>query len=340
MREGYNGITQHSEREILMRRVCVTGVLLAGMLVGSVGTAMASGGIKLCVPKREGDATITPKHGKCRQGYKLRELGSEGKEGRQGPAGKSGVAGTTGFTGSELETLRSLLPHIKYVGVGVGGKPTVQFSGVNVQIVNGEGKTASINGEGNLLIGYDEKAGTQTGSHDLVLGEGQEYTSFGGIVAGRQSTVSGEWASVTGGDGNVASGEDAFVGGGGANVASDLDTAVSGGVENWAGAFFASVSGGQGNHATGEESWVSGGFGNKTSGHLASVSGGYENTASGEGASVSGGEENKATTLVAWIGGGYKNESFSLGKEGEEGKYSAIFGGKEQKTAMNYAATP
>jgi hypothetical protein len=337
MREGYNGMAPQRTGRFLMRRACFTGVLLAGTLVGLVGTAMASGGIKLCVPKREGGAIVTPKHGKCRRGYKLRGLGAEGK---QGSEGKSGATGTTGFTGAELETLRRLLPHIKYIGVGVGGKPTVQFSGVNVQIVNGEGKTATTNGEGNLVIGYDERARTQTGSHDLVLGEGQEYTSFGGVVAGYQSTVSGEWASVTGGSGNMASGEDASVGGGGANVASDLATSVSGGVGNWAGAFYASVSGGQGNHATGEESSVSGGFGNKTTDHLASVSGGYENTASGEGASVSGGEENKATSLVAWIGGGLRNEAYSKGIKGEEGKYAAIFGGKEEKAALDYAAIP
>ena len=29
---------------------------------------------------------------------------------------------------------------------------------MNVQVVNGEGKTASVNGEGNLVIGYDEDA--------------------------------------------------------------------------------------------------------------------------------------------------------------------------------------
>src|SRR6266568_4023467 len=57
---------------------------------------------------------------------------------------------------SEIKLLKSILPHIKYVESGVGGKPTIRFSGVNVQVVNGEGETgAPVNGEGNLVIGYD-----------------------------------------------------------------------------------------------------------------------------------------------------------------------------------------
>ena len=60
---------------------------------------------------------------------------------------------------------------------GIDGKPTVQGSAANVQLVNGEGKTASANGEGNLVIGYDENGGghAQTGSHDLILGEEQTF---------------------------------------------------------------------------------------------------------------------------------------------------------------------
>ncbi len=54
----------------------------------------------------------------------------------------------------------------------------MQFPAVNVQIVNGTGKTASVNGTGNLVIGYDETPGTQSGSHNLVLGTSQTYTSY------------------------------------------------------------------------------------------------------------------------------------------------------------------
>src|SRR6266566_1891986 len=73
-----------------------------------------------------------------------------------------------------------------YVASGAGGKPTARFSGVNVQVVNGEGHTGSVNGEGNLVIGYDEHLAEreQTGSHNLILGEQQKFTSVGGLLAG------------------------------------------------------------------------------------------------------------------------------------------------------------
>jgi hypothetical protein len=97
---------------------------------------------------------------------------------------------------SGLTALNKILPHMQYLESGVGGKPTIQISGVNVQVVNGTGKTETINGEGNLVIGYDEHNGyfgsrQQTGSHDLIVGLEQEFTSFGGILGGFRNTASG-----------------------------------------------------------------------------------------------------------------------------------------------------
>lgn len=138
--------------------------------------------VKLCVPKKEGGAILTPKHGKCTRTYKLTTLGHEGKAGKQGAEGKAGAEGKTGpegkeggpsLTAEQRTKLLAILPYIKYEEKGVGGEPTIQFSAVNVQIVNGEGKTETTNGEGNLVIGYDENSGShkQTGSHNLILGE-------------------------------------------------------------------------------------------------------------------------------------------------------------------------
>src|SRR5207245_293142 len=99
----------------------------------TAGTALATGGVKVCVPKKEGNAILTPKHRKCKKGYKLTSLGVEGKsgatgkagsEGKAGPEGKQGPEGKPGLTTGELETLKSILPHIKYVASGIGGKPT------------------------------------------------------------------------------------------------------------------------------------------------------------------------------------------------------------------------
>ena len=122
---------------------------------------------------------------------------------------------------------------------------TVQFKGVNVQIVNGTGHTAFIdaNATGNLIIGYNEDnafargsctvstrgnvdsfeslclsdGGTFTrllsGSHNLVIGVGHGYSSTGGMVVGLNNLISGLGAVVSGGEENTASGLDSSVSG-------------------------------------------------------------------------------------------------------------------------------
>lgn len=72
-----------------------------------------------------------------------------------------------------------MLPYVKFVKEGIDKKPTIQFSAANVQIVNGEGHTASVNGEGNLVIGYDAFGPPQIGSHDLLIGEAEGWESWG-----------------------------------------------------------------------------------------------------------------------------------------------------------------
>src|SRR5438477_343683 len=74
-------------------------------------------------------------------------------------AGQAVVSGGTGAAPScGAGTTAVLAP--TYIASGVvGGKPTVQFAAVNVQIVNGAGSTASVNGKGNLVLGYDENPG-------------------------------------------------------------------------------------------------------------------------------------------------------------------------------------
>jgi hypothetical protein len=232
-------------------------------------------------------------------------------------AGQAVLSGGTGATPSCSSGTPVLAP--TYVSSGVGGKPTVQLSGVNVQIVNGEGKTAMINGEGNLVIGYDENAGKheQTGSHNLILGEEQTYTSYGGILAGFKNTMSKPFASVTGGYANTASGE---------------FSSVSGGRENKASGSTSSVSGGQANSATNTYSSVSGGLENVASGFASSLSGGLDNTSSSFESSVSGGELNNAKASQAWVGGGSKNVA--------KAEWSAIFGGKGLETKIEYEAIP
>jgi hypothetical protein len=166
--------------------------------------------------------------------------GNEGKSGEKGPLGERGEIGERGEPGeqglsllskSEQETLKSILPYIKYVASGVGGKPTILLSGANVQIVNGEGSTEATNGAGNLVIGYDENPNkeAQTGSHNLVVGPEQRYTSYGAILGGRDNKALGPYDFVVG----IA------------NKAGNEGSSVSGGFENTAGFELSSIFGGK-----------------------------------------------------------------------------------------------
>src|SRR5699024_4725366 len=94
----------------------------------------------------------------------------------------------------------------------VTSQPTARFEGVNVQVVNGQGTTDTINGLGNLIVGYNETdssgitfcsdgqydnqadcesngetwgAYQHSGSHNLIAGYRNAYSQSGGFVAGR-----------------------------------------------------------------------------------------------------------------------------------------------------------
>ena len=266
-------------------------MLVAAFLTMGVGTALAAETPTWsCVPETAGQ-TVTSggSEGKCEAKHTTVELPPT----------------------AELATLQSILPDIKYVASGVAGKPTIQFDAVNVQVISGSGSTnGAINGEGNLVIGYDknEGKGEQTGSHNLIVGEDQTFTSFGDIVAGFSNKASGYYSSVTGGWGNTVSGYDNSITGGFDNTASGTEG-------------YNSITGGWGNTVSGKEG-------------ANSVSGGFDNTASGgpfAANSVSGGQKNSASH-TSWVGGGYKNTA--------SGERASIFGGKELVAEKAYEAIP
>lgn len=95
--------------------------------------------------------------------------------------------------------------------------PHVIFTGVNVHIRSGLGFTEDPgSGLGNLIVGYNEDlfGSSRTGSHNLVVGAGHGYSSWGGFVAGVGNTISGPYASVSGGAENTAGGYASSVSGG------------------------------------------------------------------------------------------------------------------------------
>jgi hypothetical protein len=216
----------------------------------------------------------------------------------------------------------------KEIQIGSFDGTTLQFSGINVQVVSGAGKTdGAVNGKGNLIVGYNEPGscvvaqtlcnsnadcggsdscaigGPKTGSHNLIVGAPNSYSAYGGFVAGFANAISGAFASVSGGASNTASGGFASVSGGVADVASGDSSWASGGQNNTASGTDASATGGQGNTASGPGASVTGGQANIASGGDATVSGGEGNNASGAEASISGGLLLSQPAFAGWAAG-------------------------------------
>jgi hypothetical protein len=237
----------------------------------------------------------------------------------------------------------------------VNGVRTMRLTGINLQVVNGTNNTETVNGSGNLIIGYDEAntstrivctlatdangnslsneanclaaGGTvavrqKTGSHNLVMGSQNSYSSAGGIIAGSGNFITALYASNLGGTGNFAGGKFAVnVAGSGNhptgstaatlaganNTASGTNSSVSGGSSNTASIVGATVSGGSSNVASGPQSNVSGGIDNQSSGPFSHVSGGGNNNSSGATSTIAGGSANDSQAPTSSISGGSHN---------------------------------
>jgi hypothetical protein len=277
---------------------------------------------------------------------------------------------------------REILSHmsIVYLNDGYGNlvNKTIRITGVNVQLVNGLDATngypadpasidpqlTQINGVGNLIVGYNEVGSVvgddRTGSHNVVVGHGASYFSFGGMVTAMHNAISAPYATVTGGHSNVAGAEWSSISGGSTNTTNGTAAAVLGGHRNVASGEFAvvaggfnnasdehcsAVAGGISNWAREQYSWIGGGFGNLATGRSTSVSGGFQNEAQGEYSSVGGGRDNLVTGVHASISGGFDNdatgESSSVSGgiyNTASGRWSSVTGG-EKNNAMGLLST-
>jgi hypothetical protein len=152
-----------------------------------------------------------------------------------------------------VRALEGKLTHVTSV-TGAGGLPEVRITGANLRLVNGLRATATANGLGNLLVGYNEPrqgGNVETGSHNVVVGQGHNFSSFGGLVVGRQNEIRGTFAAVCGGFDNTASASATSVSGGRGNTA-------SGGHGNTASGFTSAVSGGRNHTVRGDFNWLAG----------------------------------------------------------------------------------
>jgi hypothetical protein len=82
------------------------------------------------------------------------------------------------------------------------------------------------------VIGYGENAGSypRTGSHNLIVGSQNGWTSFGGIIGGQSNLLTGKYGTVFGAL-NAASGSWTFLAGQ-HNKASSLYSSILGGTGN------------------------------------------------------------------------------------------------------------
>src|SRR4030095_1329950 len=98
-----------------------------------------------------------------------------------------------------VRRLAALEYKLQYVS---GGPNEVVITGANLRIVNGLGDTETTNGLGNLIVGYNEQRNdrfapdVRTGSHSVVVGSRNNFSSFGGLVVGDFNEISGAFASV------------------------------------------------------------------------------------------------------------------------------------------------
>jgi len=246
-------------------------------------------------------------------------------------------AAPVGCLTPEQEAILSRMQLVQLDDGQGGSVGTVRFSSVNLQIVDGSGSTSgAVTGVGNLIVGYNElghpASDDRTGSHNIVVGLNNNYSSFGGLVVGHQNSVTARFATVVGGSGNQADGEYSSVSGGQFNRTTNLYAHVGGGLSNIATGEAASVTGGHLNVASGNYSSVGGGVQNEAQGLHAAVSGGRDNLASGNASTVSGGRHNHAQGGNAAVGGGFDNLA--------SGTASAVSGGQSRSApaAMSWAA--
>lgn len=210
---------------------------------------------------------------------------------------------------------------------------TLLVSGVNLQLVNGSGVQSTVNGLGNLIVGYApaRPSNVRTGSHNLVLGSEHSYQSYGGLVSGRGNGINGPDAAVIGGRGTVASGIGSVGIGGKSNNLIGEHAVVVGGVSNSATGFEAVAVSGAGADAAGAASLIAGGADNRAFGTYAAVLGGAENQVFGDWSAVVGGRGGNASANYAMTAGGWLLRATQ--------PYANVFGGYNNSAEANWAVT-
>jgi hypothetical protein len=195
----------------------------------------------------------------------LRQISTTAKTaltGAQGPKGETGPAGTSADSaelerrlsaletaneelGAELASATTKVTALETTFSGVSREGTMlNFTGMNLQLTNGEASDETTNGLGNLFVGHNDEPGPQTGSGGIIVGEsGETFTGWDSMIVGNHNTVSGgdSFVASTGSTAGQAGG---MVLGGWENLASGVYATVVGGIHNTASGSFSTERGG------------------------------------------------------------------------------------------------
>jgi IPT/TIG domain len=198
---------------------------IRGVGFGSVAPYVAVAGVPLVVLSSDGDeiaarlpAGVAPgsyllvvARNPTRTPYYLFDvtIGAAGPQGEPGPGGDRGPQGPPGPPGppgpdvtAQIAALQTQVVDLnarlaaleaKLARVSVSGND-IYVTGANLHVRSGTGSTEGpVNGLGNLVIGYNEVRGggadNRSGSHNVVVGSRNNYSSYGGLVGGLQTGV-------------------------------------------------------------------------------------------------------------------------------------------------------
>lgn len=160
--------------------------------------------------------------------------------------------------------------HLSFVDAGAC--VTMQLSGVNLQIVNGEGSTESKNCKGNLIIGYNEappggETPSRGGSHNLIMGTRHHYGSYCGFINGVHNsiTANGEYCVILNGFESTANARHISICNGTGHQANGVYSTILSGFDNGGTGEKAVVLTGTNNRANGDSSVILNGGGATTS---------------------------------------------------------------------------
>lgn len=181
------------------------------------------------------------------------------------------------------------------------------------------------------------KNSTASGDYSVV-GGGDSNTSSGNysnVIGGQNNTASGDYSAIIGGDSNTATQQYATVTGGQSNSAIANFATVLGGQNNQAVALYSTIGGGANNQILTPYSNINGGKDHRITGTLgySVIGGGLNNQITADYGVISGGENNTVYDSYASIGGGKNNEAGAGGSP----SYARVSGGQTNRATAPYS---